>query len=300
MTVPKDPNHGKNFNGQRGLSMTDKQSSRNRIALVIGSGGIKCTAAIGMWHVLQEEGIHVDSIVGCSGGSIYGTSFAKGESVETMQALSKSLWTGDIMQGYTANLKASKDGTLRFNERSGLVDDLVLNNNLKEVYGELTFSDLQVPLKIVATDLLTGGKVVLSEGSLFDAIRASMAIPIIFPPWEVDGRLLIDGAVSDPLPIDVAIQDGADIIIAMGFTLDYRTRFRSMTAVQEQLNSIYMNNILTSTYAFYNLAHHAEIFPILPEFDEPLSMFDVDKIPEVIERGEQATRAQLPHIKRLL
>jgi NTE family protein len=111
---------------------------------------------------------------------------------------------------------------------------------------------------------------------------------------------LIDGAVSDPLPIDVAIQDGADIIIAMGFTLDYRTRFRSMTAVQEQLNSICMNNILTSTYAFYNLAHHAEIFPILPEFDEPLSMFDVDKIPEVIERGEQATRAQLPHIKRLL
>ena len=125
-------------------------------------------------------------------------------------------------------------------------------------------------------------------------------IPIIFPPWEVNGRLLIDGAASDPLPIDVAIQDGAEIIIAMGFPLDYRTRFRSMTAVQEQLNSIYMNNILTSTYAFYNLAHHAEIFPIIPEFDSTLSMFDVDKIPDVIERGEQSARKQLPHIKRLL
>ena len=67
--------------------------------------------------------------------------------------------------------------------------------------------------------MLHGEKVALSEGSLFDAIRASLAIPIIFPPWEVDGRLLIDGAVSDPLPIDVAIQDGADIIIAMGFPL---------------------------------------------------------------------------------
>lgn len=73
-----------------------------------------------------------------------------------------------------------------------------------------------------------------------------------------------------------------------------------MTAVQEQLNSIHMNNILNSTYAFYNLAHHAEIFPIFPEFDEPLSMFDVDKIPAIIEKGEQATREQLPHIKRLL
>jgi NTE family protein len=98
----------------------------------------------------------------------------------------------------------------------------------------------------------------------------------------------------------IPIQDGADIIIAMGFTLDYRARFRSMTAVQEQLNSIYMNNILTSTFAFYNLAHHAEIFPILPEFDGAISMFDVDRIPDVVERGEQATRQQLPHIKRLV
>ena len=141
---------------------------------------------------------------------------------------------------------------------------------------------------------------ILSEGSLFAAVRTSLAIPIIFPPWKVDDRLLIDGAVSDPLPIDVAIQDGADIIIAMGFPLDLRHRFRSITAVQEQLNAIYINNILTSTYAFYNLAHHAEIFPIIPEFDGPISMFDVDKIPDVIARGRPATRAQLPHIRRLL
>jgi NTE family protein len=73
-----------------------------------------------------------------------------------------------------------------------------------------------------------------------------------------------------------------------------------MTAVQEQLNSIFMNNILTSTFAFYNLAHHAEIFPVIPEFDGSLSMFDVDKIPDVIERGEEATCVQLPHIKRLI
>ena len=162
------------------------------------------------------------------------------------------------------------------------------------------FSDIQVPLKIVATEMLTGEKTILSKGSVFDAIRASLAIPIIFPPWEVNGHLLIDGAASDPLPIDVAIQDGADIIVAMGFPLGYRERFRSMTAVQEQLNSIYMNNILTSTYAFYNLAHHAEIFPIIPEFDGPILMFDVDKILDVIEHGEQVTRRQLPYIKRLL
>ena len=275
-------------------------STKKRIALVIGSGGIKCAAAAGLWRVLQEEGIVVDNVVGCSGGSMYAALIANHVDVKVMQEWSRTLWTSDIMHGYTENLKASKDGSLRFNERSGLVDDSAMNKKLQDIYGDWKFSDLKMPFKVVATELLTGEKVTLSEGNVFDAIRASLAIPIIFPPWEVDGRLLIDGAASDPLPIDVAIQDGADIIIAMGFQLDYRSRFRSMTAVQEQLNSIYMNNILTSTYAFYNLAHHAEIFPIIPEFDGTVSMFDVDKIPSVIEQGEQAARKQLPHIKRLL
>jgi len=271
-----------------------------RISLVIGSGGIKCAAAIGLWKVLLEEGIQLDSVVGCSGGSMYGALIANNSDADQMVEWSKVLWTKDVMQGYTENLKASKDGSLRFNERSGLVDDSFMNGNLQKVYGGLKFSDLRLPFKVVATQLLSGEKVTLSEGSVFDAIRASLAIPIIFPPWEVNGQLLIDGAASDPLPIDVAIQDGADIIIAMGFPLDYRSRFRSMTAVQEQLNSIYMNNILTSTYAFYNLAHHAEIFPVIPEFDGSVSMFDVDKIPDVVARGEEAARRQMPHIKRLL
>lgn len=275
-------------------------NARKRVSLVIGSGGIKCAAAAGLWRVLQEDGIVVDSVVGCSGGSMYAALIANHVDVKDMEEWSRTLWTSDIMQGYTDNLKASKDGSLRFNERSGLVDDSVMNKKLQAIYSEWKFSDLKMPFKVVATDLLSGEKVTLSEGNVFDAIRASLAIPIIFPPWEVNGRLLIDGAASDPLPIDVAIQDGADIIIAMGFTLDYRSRFRSMTAVQEQLNSIYMNNILNSTYAFYNLAHHAEIFPIIPEFDGALSMFDVNRIPEIIERGEQTARKQLPHIKSLL
>ncbi len=273
---------------------------KKSVVLVIGSGGIKCAAAIGLWRVLQEEDIAVNSLVGCSGGSMYAALIANHTDAKVMEELSRNVWTSDVMHGYTENLKASKDGSLRFNERSGLVDDSVINKKLQDVYGEWNFSDLKIPLMVVTTDLLTGEKVTLSEGSLFHALRASLAIPIIFPPWEVDGRLLIDGAASDPLPIDVAIQNGADVIIAMGFPLDYRARFRSMTAVQEQLNSIYMNNILTSTYAFYNLAHHAEIFPIIPEFDTTISMFDIEKIPEVIERGERAARKQLPYIKKML
>lgn len=275
------------------------QKKTPRVALVIGSGGIKCAAAIGMWNVLKDE-VPLDMIIGCSGGSIYSTLIARNVSSEYMAEKSKEVWTAEIMEGYTENLKASRGGTLRFNERSGLVDDTYMNQALDNVAQDLVFADLEMPLKLIATDMHTGEKVILSEGNVKDAVRASLAIPIIFPPWEVNGRLLIDGGVSDPLPIDVAIQEGADIIIAMGFSLSYRRRMRSLTAVQEQLNSIYMNNILNATYGFYNLAHHAEIFPIMPEFDEPLSMFDVDKIPDIIEKGEEVTRFHLPHIKRLM
>ncbi len=275
-------------------------NSRPTVSLVIGSGGVKCAAAIGLWSVLREAGVQVDSVVGCSGGSLYGAAIAQGWDPEKMRSLSESLWTGDVMQGYRENLKASKDGSLRFTERSGLVDDSVLNANLEKIYGDLTFERLDVPLTLVATDLHNGEKVLLREGLVREAIRASIAIPVIFPPLEIDGGLLTDGGASDPLPVDVAIQDAADVIIAMGFTLSYRTRFRSITAVQEQMTSIYTNNILNATYAFHNLAHHAEIFPVIPELDEQVSMFDVDKIPRVIEAGEAAARAQLPHIQRAL
>ncbi len=271
-----------------------------KIALVIGSGGIKCAAAIGLVKVLQEEYLPIDLIVGCSGGSMYASLIAAAVSAEDMQARTLYLWTNEVMKDYTSNLKATQDGSVRFNERSGLVDDSVMNERLRTTFDGLTFENLAIPLKLVATDLQTGEKVLLDKGPLMDAVRASLAIPIIFPPWEIDGQLLVDGAAVDPLPVDVAIQEGADIIIAMGFMLSNRGRMRSMTAVQQQLNNIYMNNILKSTYAFYNLAHHAEIFPILPDFEEPLGMFDTDKLPDIIARGEAAARAELPHIQRLL
>jgi len=282
------------------MKMTAGMSSSNRISLVIGSGGVKCAAAIGLRNVLEEEGIELDIIVGCSGGGLYSAFFALGVSADETAEYIQSLWTREVMQGYTKSLKAARDGSLKFDERSGMVDDSVLNERLSAFFGERTFSDLTIRLKLAATDMLSGEMVIISEGKLFDAVRASIAIPIIFPPWEVDGRLLIDGAASDPLPVDLAIQEGAGIIIAMGFMLDLRDNFRSMMAVQDHLNNIYMNNILKSSFAFHNLAHHAEIFPILPEFGEPVTMYDTHKIPMIIEAGEEATRKELPHIKRLL
>ena len=121
------------------------------MALVIGSGAIKCAASIGMVQVLREEGFETDLVVGCSGGAIYGVGIAAGMSTETIREISDATWTKELMDGYLVNLKASRDNTLAFNEKSGLVNDAYLNDKLRAITGDRQFSDLAIPLIVVAT-----------------------------------------------------------------------------------------------------------------------------------------------------
>ena len=273
---------------------------QNRLSVVIGSGGVLCAASLGLIKALRREGLAPGLAVGCSGGSIYAACIALGMDPGEAQALTLSLFTSDVFEGYTSNLKSALSGETRFTEMSSLIDGNVMYERLKTVFGDKTFADTVLPLYIVATELYSGERVVLSSGKLLDAIRASIAIPMIFSPWKVDGQLLVDGAVCDPLPIDVAIQQGSDVIAAVGFEMPTRKRMNSYTAVTTHFNSIYMNNILKSTFAFYNAVHHAEIIPILPEFERPVGTFDTGQIPYIIERGEKAAEAHIPYIRQLV
>jgi NTE family protein len=277
----------------------DREDGAYNLAIVIGSGGVLCAASIGMWKALQGEGIQASMAVGCSGGSIYAAMIALGYSVEQTEEMSLNLWTSDLFEGYVANLRSALSGEGRFTEKSGLIDDGPINERLEGIFRDKTFSETRIPLFVVATDLYTGEGVVLSEGRIFDAIRASIAIPMVFPPWELSERLLVDGAVSNPLPVDVAIKEGGDIITAMGFELPTRSRMRTYSSVANHFNSIYMNNVLRASFAFHNLAHHSEIIPIIPTFERPIGSFDVHQIPYIIERGLEAAEEQLPYIRRL-
>jgi NTE family protein len=133
-----------------------------------------------------------------------------------------------------------------------------------------------------------------------DAVRASVAIPYVWKPWQVNGQWLLDGCLSAPLPVDVAIKEGAELILAMGFDSPYPRRIRSATRYAFQMNSIYTNNLLRANFAFHNLAHHAEIIPILPEFEGSVGLFDTHRFAHVIECGERAAEAQLPYLRQLL
>jgi NTE family protein len=271
-----------------------------KVAVVVGSGGIKCAAVLGLWQALGREGIEISMAVGSSGGSIYAAMMALGYDAATAEAKTVDLWTPDLMSGYTSQLRAVQSGASRFTERSGLADGERLTRRLHDFFGERTFADALFPLYIISTDLYSGEQVVHNTGRVVDAIRASIAIPQLFPPQELGDRLLVDGAVSNPLPVDVAIKEGGEIVLAMGFEVPTRTRMRSYASVTAHFNSVYQNNILRATFAFSSLAHHGELIPILPQFEHPIGTFDSDQVPYIIEAGVSATEEALPYIRRLL
>ena len=281
--------------------MTSTGGRTPRTALVIGSGSVKCAAAIGLLKVLQREGIGLDRVVGCSGGSIYATAIALGLPPDTIAEMTARLWTREITsrRRRRAWLQIMLPGPFGFDERFGMVDDTLVMKRLRAAFGEQTFADCQIPLSITATDFDDGAQVVLTSGSLVDAIRGSIAIPYIFAPHPVGEHLLVDGYLSDPMPVGVAIKEGADVIIAMGFDSPYQSRVNSLFRYTFQISSIMSNNLFNANYAFHNLAHHSEVIPIIPHFEERIRLFDTAKIPQIVEAGERATEEQLPYLHRL-
>jgi NTE family protein len=275
---------------------------RPRVALVLGSGGLKCAASLGLWRVLQREKISIDMVVGCSGGSLFAATIALGLTAESIEEYLRRGWTHRNLTRYqfSSLLQLLLPRWFGFERGFGLLDDRGFKNLLKEVFGDLTFGDTKIPLYITATDMSTGEKVVLEEGKIFDAVRSSIAIPIVFRPWRVGNRWLIDGGASDPLPVSVAIREGCEIIIAMGFENPTHPAIDGIFSLVGQTTTILINNLLQSNYAFYNLAQYAEILPIIPSFDRRIGLADTQLIPYIMEQGELAAEEQIPYLKRLL
>jgi NTE family protein len=277
-------------------------TKKKKIALVIGAGSVKCAAALGLWKVLEEENIPFDMIVGCSGGSLYAAAMAMGFSLQECIDSTKKLWNRSITQQRNWRALASVvfPGLLKFDHRFGMISDGRMLKSFRSVFGDKTFADTKTPLYVMATDFQTGESIAQHEGRLVDALRASVAIPFIWPAWKHNGRRLIDGAASNPLPVDVPIREGVEIILAMGFQSPLPSRIKSVSRYAFYINSLMTNNLLNANFAFHNAVHHAEIISIFPEFERSIRLFDTHQIPYVIEQGEKAMREQLPYIKRLL
>jgi NTE family protein len=273
-----------------------------KIALVIGWGSVKCAAALGLLRVLNREGIEIDMIVASGGGGIFGSLISLGYNAEETIEIIQRLWTQEVTEktNRLAILQILSPKIFRVEKYFNLRDDRLVNERLFDALGGKTFTDTKIPLFISATEYKTGQQVIISEGSIYEAVRATIALPLIFPPMERDEQLLADGYLSEPLPIGVAVQEGAEIILAMGFESISAADRNSISDYLLHLSNVLSTNLLHASYAFYNLTHHAEVFPIVPQFSEDIHIFDTHKIPHIIEVGEAEGEKLLPRLKQEL
>ena len=179
-----------------------RPAGRKRVGLALGGGGARGMAHVGVIRLLEREGIPIDCIAGASAGSVVGAAYAAGLRAQELLSLALRLRWHDIARPAWP--------------RRGFVSMERLEYWLVETLGDLTFADLRLPYAAVAADLATGEQVVLKEGRLAPAVRASCSVPGMVIPVEIDGRLLSDGGVLNNLPISVVRELGADVVIAVG------------------------------------------------------------------------------------
>ena len=175
--------------------------NRPKVALVLGGGGSRGIAHIGVLQVFQREHIPIDMVVGTSMGAIVGTLFALGVDPDRLsERMAKNIEGNNLFN---------------LNMFSARARQKAVAHQLMEVMRDKTFADLNIPVTVMAVDMVSGEEIAIQEGDLLPAVLASSAVPGVFPPVEVDGRQLADGGVIDSLATHIAYAQGADKIIAV-------------------------------------------------------------------------------------
>lgn len=290
--------------------------ARPCVGLVLGGGGARGAAHIGVLKVLERERIPICAIAGTSMGAVVGALYASGLTpAEIEKALASVDWRDlfrddpgraalpmrrkEAQLNYRLELEAGwRDGAPVF--PSGAVQGqklgLLLRRLMLDASRTTQFDELPIPFRAVAADIVTGERVVFGEGDIAKAVRASMAVPAIFAPAEIDGRLLVDGGVVDNVPIDVVREMGADVVIAVdvGAPLLTREQLRTPIDVAQQMISVLIQE--RSQRAIATLVEGDVL--VVP----PLGEFSSAAFPDslsVVPKGVEAAEAEAPRFRHL-
>ena len=181
-----------------------------KIGLALGSGAARGWAHIGVIQALEEMGINIDIVTGCSIGSYVGATYASGKLPELAE------WVESLTEWQVFTLMG-----VGFH-KGGLVSGLKVFKALQDNFSFETFDQLHKSFAAVATDLYSGREVNFISGSVIEAVKASCAIPGLFPPVMFNNRWLVDGGVVNPVPVNMCRMLGADIVIAVNLSADFR------------------------------------------------------------------------------
>lgn len=181
-----------------------------KIGLALGAGAARGWAHIGIIRALEELGVKIDVVAGCSIGAYVGSAYASGKLDELEE------WAYSLTEWQVFGLLG-----IGF-RRGGIASGQKVFKKHSDEFCASTFEEMNIPFTAVATDLYSGKEVKFNKGKIADAIQASCAIPALFPPIEREGRWLVDGAVVNPVPVNQCRQLGADFVIAINLSADFR------------------------------------------------------------------------------
>ncbi|MEG1611811.1 MAG: patatin-like phospholipase family protein [Alistipes sp.] len=289
-------------------------AQRPKVGLVLGGGGAKGAAHVGVLKVLEEADIPIDYIAGTSIGSIVGGLYSIGYNVNELDSLfrhqdwvfllsdqvhrhHRSFPSKEMKEKYLLSLPFSKS------KKTTLPAGVVAGQNILNLFSDMTigyhnmesFDSLPIPFACVAIDLVSGKDVVINSGSLPLAMRSSMSIPGVFAPIERDGMILIDGGAMNNLPTNVVKEMGAEIIIGIDLTTGWRSpeEVKTLTGMIDQLTNIMGDENYKKNKNDLDLY----LNPNLQGYSS--ASFDKVAIDTMILRGEEVARSHWDEIMQL-
>jgi NTE family protein len=253
------------------------------IGLALGSGSARGLAHVGVLKVLEKNHIPISHIAGSSIGAVFGAHYCAFRSAEKLEKLVFDISEKKLFQFLDITI------------RGGLIKGVKIEALLTDVFKETQFSDLVIPFAAVATDLSNGSKVVFKSGNLIPAIRASISVPALLQPVQFKEKVLGDGGLSDPIPVDVVRKLGATKVVAVNLDTFVNKPFKKTFAPLSRvpLNSI---NILRHNLALATVTTTPFIISplIQSEFYAWRDFFNPLKVKEYIAEGERAANTIVP------
>jgi NTE family protein len=282
-----------------------REATGERIGIALGGGGARGFAHVGVLLALEEAGIPLDIIAGCSMGAVVAAGYATGRSAQQVNDDMRHFWKGQRIFDFTIPYVSLLKGRI--------VARMALG-----AYGKSQFEQLPRKLYLIATDLISGREVVLEHGSVDQAVLASGAVPGVFPPVAIDKWLLVDGSVLNRVPVDILRRKGARVTISVDVTAERENFLQSRTARSSGIagrllrSSRHLRNLLDQPSIIRTLTRTIfvgsgprvaendplaiSLRPAVEEFD----FYDFQRYDEIVETGRRCGLEAVDRIKDVL
>jgi len=272
-----------------------RRIAQRLVGLALSSGGARGIAHIGVLRVLEEEGIPIDLMAGTSAGSLFGALYAAGLSLDEITAFALGMKDKVALRGRLWDFNLPP--------RSGLIRGQRALDYIDKTLGHRTFSDLKVPLYIVAADVISGEEVIFDSGSVAEAVRASISIIGVFSPAFVRGRYLIAGGAVNPVPTGILAQKGADIIIGSSVISSLEEQARRRRERKEGSPPNFLGVVMNMIGIMEREIIKTRMMPVDVVINPKVGIYsamEYDKAEKLIRLGEEAAQEEIGRIKELI